>query len=266
MQRLRTFNRLGRVAATVIFLSACGGSGSSSSNVSVAPPPPEPETEIRRYELGDVVDFTGTLSITEGTTPPVVSDVTLRMEINSNTYTHEDKNVLAARSSLLVASTEEESVRTIHFWQEPNGALYDLTDEYGNFYRNSATNENGLLAVPVPAMAHAEEMLQFYTLYGGHTSGYITMGERAIRIAESETLSVPLGTFTVKAVTRTDDYHYASTYDDHKRDERIVDEQTWWIDAGKAIIKIHQVYSSYSSSGQLQSTMELDIEAIKASF
>ena len=251
-------------------VAACGGgSGGSSPSTSptpeppapVVPPSPEPPENLRIYAVGDRLEFSGTRSVSEGSGDPDEHAITAVVEFGVPTYTSGDKPVLAVDIVLDGVSDDFQEVYTVHIWQEPDGSAYDLTDEYGKYYRDSATNEDGIQAVPVPLIGFAEEYLQFYTMYGGNTSGPITMGERKIVVGSLDTVTVPAGTFEAQAVSRVDEYEYLTSFDDHKRDESVVEELIMWVSQEQGVIKIDRTYQQFSPNGLLQNTTRLMLEA-----
>ncbi|TGD73447.1 hypothetical protein E4634_10455 [Mangrovimicrobium sediminis] len=254
-------------------LTACsGGGGGSSTPVPEEPEvPPVPEEPvvpegIRVYQLGDTVDFSGTRSETPAGGQTTTGNVTAQLRFLPNVYSNDDKNVLAAELTVTVEGTGQEIVRTVHIWQEADGTLYDLTDLYGNFYTDAATNETGIIAVPLPLIPFTEVELSFYTMFGGNTSTPLTMGERSISMGEPLALSVPLGTFDTLPVTGVDDFEYLVSFDIYKRDQRIVDELTRWFSAAAGVVKWEQTTRRYSVNGNLEMTYELRLEAEATSF
>lgn len=250
-------------------VAACGGSGGSSTSTNptpepptpAVPPTPEPSEDLRIYAVGDQLEFSGTRSVSEGSGDPIEQAITAVAQLNEPTYTSGDKPVLAVDIVLDGASDDFQEAYTVHIWQEPDGSAYDLADEYGKFYRDSATNEDGILAIPLPLIGFAEEYLQFYTMFGGHTSGPITMGERKITVGSLDTVTVPAGTFEAQRVSRVDEYEYLTSFDDHKRDESVVEELIIWVSQEQGVIKIDRTYQQFTPSGSLQNTTRLMLEA-----
>ena len=269
----------------VLLLAGCGGgSGGSSSTVPVSgtepappvepapvePPPvepsPIPSDQIRVYQLGDVVEFSGTLSIEEAPNPATTADVMVRVEFIDNVYSREGKNVLGMQTTTTFVATGEQMETTRHIWQEENGALFDLTDEYGNYYMDSATNEYGIPSIPSPLIPFEQIECQCYIMYGGHTSGALAMGTRTILVGEQEDITVPLGAFAAYPVTQESEYTYTFSYDIFKRDDSVVVDETNWVSLEMGIVKIKGNYRRYSSTGKLISAETLDIEATKTNF
>ena len=255
---------------SVLVVAGCGG-GSGGDNNTEQPPVVEPPVtapeEVRLYQIGDVVEFSGTLSTAQSASPPVVSEIVSRVEFLDNVYSEEGKNVLAMRTTITVVTGGAETSATTHIWQETNGAIYDLTDLYGNYYLNSATNENGLLSVPVPIIDLSEEELQFYTMLGAPpASSPVTMGSRSIRVGNEESTTVPAGTFAAHPVVNLDDYSYLVTYDIYKKDQAITRDETNWVSKEKGIIKVTDIQKVYSSTGGLLSTTTLEMQATKFNF
>ena len=255
------------VVCWLVLLSGCGGGGGSSdSNDPILPADLVDPAQVRVYQIGDVIEFTGTISTEITPKAAVIHNVVARMEFLNNVYSLQDKNVLALKTTMSIEATGEEAATTIHIWQEANGALFDLNDQYGKYYLNSASNEYGIPSIPVTLMPFDYNEYQFYTLYGGNTSTPITLGGRSLRVGEEASVSVPAGTFVVYPVQRNDSYSYLLSFDDHKRDESIVDEVTHWVSPTRGLVKIQQHYRQYAPVGTLEETVLIELEATAFEF
>jgi hypothetical protein len=222
--------------------------------------------DVRLYQAGDFVEFSGTLTVSQPLIPLVASDVVVRMEFQDSAYAYEDKNVLAVNVTVTEKETAETAVATTHLWQESNGAFFDLVDEYGNYYMEAATTARGIPLATVPLVPYAQIVFPFYTMYGGHVSGFVTSGDRAITVAESQTISVPLGVFSTYPVTVEDHYSYSASYLDYKRDSSVTKTQTIWMSQAKGLVKKKEVVNKYSPTGKLEKTTTLELEAMRTNF
>lgn len=257
------------ILASVVHMQGCGGGGSGGdSDNSLVPeiPPLFDADNVRLYQLGDVVEFSGTLSCQEATAAPEVEDVRVRVEFMDNVYGHEGKDVLQVATNLTLDAIGEDITHSVHVWQEANGALFDSNNEFGHVYLDSAINENGLPSFPVPLMPMAEHQYQFFTVAGDHTSTLVTMGERSISVGEMVVLDGPNGPVDSYPVRRTDDYIYLLTYAEHKRDEQVVDELQQWVAPTLGVVKLIDVRRVFLPSGALKETCILDVEATSTNF
>lgn len=253
----------------VLLLAACGGSGGGGSSDPISEPEPTPPVtsdQIRVYQLGDVIEFSGTLSRVEAPNPATTGEVVVQVEFIDPIYSNADKNVLAMQTTTTFVGTGEQIKTTRHVWQEENGALFDLTDVYGNYYMDSATNEYGIPAIPSPLIPFEQIECQCYTMYGGNTSGPLTMGTRTILVGEQEEISIPLGAISAYPVSQNSEYTYVISYDIFKRDDSMVIDEVNWVSLDKGIVKTEGDYRRYSSTGKLISAVTLNIEVSSTNF
>ncbi|MEH6585805.1 MAG: hypothetical protein V7720_04560 [Halioglobus sp.] len=222
-----------------------------------------PSDQIRLYAAGDTVSFSGTLVDQQEFEAKVTTDVTARIEIVPATYTLAGKNVMAAQLTVLDLQGNEIMVRTTHYWQEAGGAFYDLTDDYGNYYRDAATNQSGLASIPAPLVPLSSSELQFNTL---SASAPLTEGTRTVEVGEAQAVSVPLASVSAYPVTISDSSSYLSAFGEFRRGEVVESEQLLWVSQVKGVIKSSVVQRRYSNIGKLQSTTTLELKAIGANF
>ena len=264
----------------VLLLAGCGGSGGGDgtapvTSVEPAEPtdaevpdevPPATTNQVRVYQLGDVVEFTGTLSADDAANPMNREAVNVRFEFIDNVYSEEGKTVLGLQTTTTLINTGEQIETLRHIWQEENGALFELTDVYGNYYMDSATNEHGIPWVPSPLVPFEQLECQCYTMYGGHTSTPLTMGTRSVVVGEQENTNTALGAVNTYPVSQNSEYSYLVSYDIYKRDESIVIDNVDWVSPELGIVKIRTVRQRYSGTGKLVSTETWELEAVKTSF
>ncbi len=224
------------------------------------------EQSVRLYQLGDRIEFDGEASLATGSGPAVVSAVSASLEFFEGSVEQADKNVLSLQLAVVDKASKEQSLSKGNVWQESNGALFELSDNYGNLYQDAATLDEGVLAVPVPLMPGDEQAFDVFTLFGGHTSGPITSGTRTITVGEQEVIVTGLGESEVYPVTIVDSYTYAYTYAEHQRDSTVEKIRTYWISQVKGILKIDEQVKMYNPNGKLETTTTLEIEATRVNF
>lgn len=237
-----------------------------SDNTAYLEPVFIPVDDIRAFQAGDTVKFSGRISLKTGDRPAQSGPVTVSTEYLPSNYAYLNKNLLAVRTTVASSQVSPEQVTVTDMWQEDNGARFDYRDEDGNAYLTAATNQYGLMSIPVPLIPSATAMIDFYTMFGGHTSGPITQGTRSILVGARETVTTPAGDFLAYPVTRKDTYEYLSTYADNKRGTRVVVSSKLWISPAKGAVKVDESLSEYSSSGVLLAQRILELEAVRFNF
>lgn len=225
-----------------------------------------PAEQIRLYAEGDSVNFSGSLSEKNEFKAEVVTKVTARLEILAASDSLVDKNVLAAKLTVVDQKGEELISGTTQYWQEEVGSFYDLTDEFGNEYRDASTNQPGLVSIPAPLVPSSSSELQFYTLSDGPIAAPLTAGTRKIDVGEYETLPVPLAPLEAYPVTVFDSRNYLTAFGEFRQDERVDREELLWVSQVKGVIKMRVVKSRFSRIGKLQSMVTLELEATGANF
>jgi hypothetical protein len=225
-----------------------------------------PSDYIRTFKAGDIVVYSGTYSAWSRSEQPRSSKVTVRQEYLPGTRTYLDKTVLKLRTTATFADTGEKQVVEQHVWQEDNGSLFELTDDYGNDYVTGAASEKGLLSIPVPLLAFYGTVINYYTMYGGSLSGPITEGTRSINVSEPEMAVVPLAEYRVYPVTQRDSYEYLYTYVDNKSGSRIIIDRDMWISPAKGSVKEVEVRRGYARTGTLETEVRWELVAAKINF
>lgn len=222
--------------------------------------------DIRRYKVGDVISFTGTVAVSNQAEPPRTSRVIVRQEYLPGTVSYQGKQVLTLRTITAYLETGEQQVSLQSVWQETNGALYELTDTYGNTYVVGTASEQGLLGVPVPLIPYDDVVINFYTMFGGSVTGPVTEGQRDIGVSALSTVTTPMGEYRAYPVSHTESYQYFFTYVDNKSGASIRIERDMWISPAKGLVKKIEIRRDYSRSGSLESETRLELHAIKANF
>ena len=225
-----------------------------------------PSEDIRTYRAGDMVVYSGTYSAWSSAGAVRGSAVTVRQDFLPGTRSYLDKVVLKVRTTTTLSDTGEKQVSEQHVWQETDGELFELTDEYGNDYVIGAASEKGLLSIPVPLVEFSDALINFYTMYGGPVSGPITEGVRSIAVSEPIVIQVPNAEYRVYPVTQRDSYEYLYTYVDHKSGSRVVIDRDMWVSPAKVIVKIMEVRRGYARSGALETEERWDLVAVKMNF
>jgi hypothetical protein len=225
-----------------------------------------PSDHIRTYQSGDVVVYSGTYSAWSSIGQPRSSNVTVRQEYLPGTHTYLDKNVLKLRTTTTFADTGETQVSEQHIWQEANGALFELTDDYGNDYVTGDASEKGLLSIPVPLEPFYSAVFDFYTMIGGPVSGPITDGARSVSVAEQQSVVVPRSEYQVYPVSQRDSYEYLYTYVDNKSGSEVVVDREMWISPAKGTVKKAELRRSYSRAGTLETEVRLELAAVKMNY
>jgi hypothetical protein len=239
---------------------------SSDDAVAYLQPDFIPSDHIRTYQAGDVVVYTGTYSAWSSVEQPRSSNVIVRQEYLPGSRTYLDKNVLKLRTTTTFADTGEKKVAEQHVWQEANGALFELTDDYGNDYVTGGAFEKGLLSIPVPLVAFYGAVINYYTMYGGSVSGPITEGVRTINVSEPEIVVVPRAEYRAYPVSQRDSYEYLFTYVDNKSGSRIIIDRDLWISPAKGAVKEVEVRRGYARSGTLETEVRWELAAEKLNF
>jgi hypothetical protein len=254
---------------TVVFvlfalLSACNGE--SNTVISIPPDPikPAPADYVRLYLLGDTVVFTGNITVSKIGVPTWTSPVEILVEILPGKLDYLDKTVFTVRRTTTFFQNGEQQIIEQNIWQESNGALFELSNEYGNEYVIGSASQKGLLAIQVPLIDFEEIKIDFFSMYGGHVSGPITEGNRVITSAPIQTINTVLGEYQVYQLTHQESYEYIFTYVDNKNGSVVVTERDMWISPDKGLLKSNELSRQYSSSGALQSQslLVLDIESM----
>lgn len=225
-----------------------------------------PVDHMRQYRPGDTVYLRGNIQIERQGEAVVYSAVTATVEYKAKDLSFEDKEILEAITTVTLKESGETLQSSYDFWQEADGSLFQLNDSYGNTYFTLGEDKYGLAAIWLPLRTSVSQMLMFYTMYGGHTSGPITQGTRSLVVEDQETVSVPLGTFPTYKLVQEDIYEYLFTYADRRSGTSIVEKQESWISLAKGAVQTKSTISEYSKTGQLEEKHILYLEAVRTNF
>lgn len=225
-----------------------------------------PADELRVYQVGELVRFSGTLEERNGWSEGDASAVSARLEFLEPVQTLAGKPVIAAR--LVVSDSDNGEVydQTVHFWQETGGEVFQLTDTYGNILLNNATNDEGVISIPVPLEPFHAEEVPFSAMWSGHTSTPLTSGSRSLEVGEPAVVSLLKGDFLAYPVVISDEQTYLVTYDEFKRDQVVKSDWILWVSQPRGVIKMEVERQVYSDSGALLTTRRLELEMIGSNF
>lgn len=225
-----------------------------------------PEDQIRRYEPGDMVYFEGSFASGAGLFPAGDDPVEGRLDIGATTLQHDGFAVMEGR--LRVSSLDGELLleASMRFWQDGLGGVHQLTDENGNVFLDTASNEQGIPCIPAPMEPFTSIEVVYSAMWGGHTTTPLTDGSRSIRVAETLPVSVPLGDFAANAVTVQDEYSYLVSFDDYKKGQTVKSERTLTVSQAKGLVRLDIDRQLYSDSGALLETLTLSLEAVGFNF
>lgn len=225
-----------------------------------------PLDHIRRYQAGDVVEYVGTVESWRKDEPEWRASVSVRQEYLPGKYSHLDKTVLTRNTTVTFSDSGEKQSTEQSMWQEDNGALFDLDDDYGNAYVSASGFEKGLASIPVPLIPLSERRFDFYTLAGGPVSGPVTQGHRSIVVSSVESIPLAIGEYEVYPVTQRDSYEFLFTYAENQRGSTVVIDRDMWISPAKGLVKTVETRRVYSRPGVLQSETRWELAACKLNY
>lgn len=219
---------------------------------------------LHPYLLSDTIVFSGSIIVSKPSVPTWTSPVKVLVELLPGKFDYLDKMVLTVRKTTTFFQTGKQQIIEQEIWQEPNGALFELSNEYGNEYVIGTASEKGLLAIPVPFIDFEEIKVDFFTMYGGHVSGPVTEGSRLITVAPLQTIATVLGEYQAYQLTHQESYKYLFTYVDNKSGSTVVTERKMWVSPEIGLLKSNVLSRQYSRSGvlQSQSLLKLNIESM----
>jgi hypothetical protein len=238
----------------------------ASDNIGYLEPDFIPSDHIRSYRAGDIVVYSGMVSLWNKNEVSRSTDVTVRQEYLPSTRTYLDKNVLTLGTTVTYIDTGEKQVSEQYIWQENHGALFELTDDYLNEYVTADAFDMGLLSIPVPLLPYYDVLVNFYTMYGGPVSGPVTGGVRAISVSGPMTVDTPMGEYFTYRVTQKDSFEYFFTYVDNKSGSTVSIDRSLWVSPAKGLVKRNEVRRVYASSGVLQSETRWELGAQRVNF
>ncbi|WJG10684.1 hypothetical protein [Aliiglaciecola sp. LCG003] len=220
-----------------------------------------PADEITHlYQIGDTIVFKGTVSLTKVGAPTNIMTIQVKQELLPSRIVYLDKSIMTLRTTTTFLDSGEQQVSQQDIWQEPTGALFELTDPDGKEIVIGSAFDKGLMALPEYSAAITEYQIKFYSIYGGPNSRPVTQGSRTITVAPQKTIFTPNGETLARKINHQETYEYLFTFADNKRSSYMVTERNMWISPSKGLIKKVEVVRNYSHSGVLQSTARWELE------
>ncbi|KAA1189220.1 hypothetical protein F0M18_16230 [Pseudohalioglobus sediminis] len=224
-----------------------------------------PEQQLRQYQPGDVVRFSGTLVSVEAG-KGVRQSVSARLAFAASDRVSDRGPLLSATLTLADADGEPLQSTTRFFTQSDAGALYQYTDRYGNELYDMAAAASGLLAIPVPLVEFASMEIPFAVMWGGHTSGPVALGDRGISVGQVTEIESAWGTTAVYPVSINDVYAYTTTYDVFKKGHAVTSDQVLWVSQVKGLVGLRVAESVFDANDRLLRSMTLELDAVGSNF
>ena len=251
------FLRTMLLSFALLMLSACG---SEIIDETTPPPLTRPTSQIRLYQLGDMLEFSGDVRISKRDEPIFMSAVTVVAEFKPGRLHYQDKKIFTLRTITTFLATGERQIDTQDMWQEADGELFELSNAYGNEYVIGTAFEKGLRAVPAPLVASDKKTIDFFTVYGGAASGPITEGKREISVDATQMIDTPLGHYQANQINHKESYKYLFTYANNKRGKTVETDRKLWVSPDTGIVKKSEVRRILSASGALLSESKWMLE------
>lgn len=249
----------------LVFMSSCGG---NSDTISDFVPETPVRQDLRIYLAGDYSIFTGTVSVIINGEITRESPVEVIEEFLSGKRIYLDKIILTRITKTRFLETGEEQITEQSLWQETNGEMFELTNEYGNEYVIDNAFDRGLLNIPSLTLVNGTEhqQISFHTMYGGSVSGPVTEGEREITLAPIENIEVGSNQYQAFPLIHKHTYKYLFTYVDNKSGSSVVIDRNLWVSLNKGLVRRVEVEREYSRFGVLQSETHWDLELESTNF
>ncbi len=214
-----------------------------------------PEDIVLRVFLpGDIVEYAGTISW-DGFFGIESYDITVRHEFFESGYSHQDKNVMARRDTVTYLVDGDSFSSTFHFWQESNGAWFNLVDSDGDFYFDTGEGSLGLQVIPAPLVPFSNIIRQFQFVDGPDAAIAITMGTASTLVSDREIVATPLGNLTAIRVFTEDRYEFLRSFGNRRRGDTDVNQETVWISPTHGVVRVEGDERSYTPLGSLDDNL-----------
>jgi hypothetical protein len=221
---------------------------------------------IRRQQAGDVVEFEGTLETLQSGEEAVSLNVKVRDEYANGSTSSADVPALTVTRTTTEVASAAAIVTETSFWQDASGTFYDLTDEYGNAYQTVATSEPWVQSIPSPTELAETREIDYYIMYGGHTTGPVIEGTRLIKRFDLESAEQNATDYPVYRVLISDNYRYLVTFADSRRGESIVTQTELWVSPAKGVVKSVTNLREFANTGFLQREQTLSLDMVRTNY
>lgn len=225
-----------------------------------------PEQEVRRYMPGDSVRFEGVISGDESLFPVGGTDVSALMDVLATNREQDGFPVLEGRLTVYEGEQHLQHQWSVSFWQDDQGGLHTLTDEYGNLLLNTSANQGGVVFFPAPLESFSALDMTYAAMWGGHTSTPITDGDRSITVGAPALKLLPAGNSMVYPVTVIDEISYLVSYADYNKGQSLEREYNLMVSREKGLVSLNVSQLHFSRTGVLLDTFKLSLDAVNFNF
>jgi hypothetical protein len=218
---------------------------------------------LRTFREGDVIRYTGTISSGAPDGSMSTAKVKALREFFETENKVNDFNVMLHQLTLRLKSDGSEFPEASYYWQDPDGAWYDLSDTGGNFIIDPSTKEFGALSYPSPLINRTDRTFRLQLVTPDNIRNAIASAVLRLRVTGPRQVVVPLGTFRAYKVSSTIDLEILVG---SSAGTMVNLEQVHWVVPHIGPVKTQLLQKNVDSRGNDLGTFGSDLEAISINF
>lgn len=218
---------------------------------------------LRTFREGDIITYNGTIS--SGAPDGSVSKAKVKAvrEFFETENTVNNFKVMLHQLTLRLKSDGSEFPEASYYWQDPDGAWYDLSDTGANFIIDPRTTEFGAVGYPSPLIPGTDQTFRLQLVPPNDIRNPIASAKFRLRVSSPKPVVVPLGTFQAYKVSSTIDLEILVG---SSAGTTVNLEQTHWVVPHIGPVKTESLQKTFDPRGADLGTFGSELEAISINF
>ena len=219
--------------------------------------------DLRVFEEGDRIKYRGIISLEQPDGSQASAEVKGTREFFATENQVDETPVMLHQFTIRLDSDGSEYPEASFYFQDEDGAWFDVSDTGGNFIANRATRQFGVLGYPSPLTPTDDQTIQFSLVSAQDLSITIATGTLTLNVSKPRRIVVPLGAFRAFRVTSTMDLDVVIG---ESAGTRLKVVQKHWVVPHVGPVKVEFSQRTYDSRGNYAGTYASEFEATTINF
>ena len=218
---------------------------------------------LRDFREGDIIRYNGSISYGDANGSVDTARVKAVREFFETENVVDGFKVYLHQLILRLKSDGSEFQEASFYWQDGDGAWFDLSDTGGNFIIDPRTSKFGVISYPSPLIPRTDKTFKVQLAAPTDLRSPIASAKLRLRVSGPSRVVVPLGTFQAYKVSSTIDLEVLVG---SSAGTMINVEQAHWVVPHIGPVKTEFLQRSYDARGADLGTFGSDLEAISINF
>jgi hypothetical protein len=218
---------------------------------------------LRSFEEGDRIKYTGSISSTAPDGTLTTAKVTAVREFFETDNVVDGFSVMLHELTLRLKSDGSEYPEASYYWQDGNGAWFDLSDTGGNFILDPRTKKFGVIGYPSPLIPRSNQTFRLQLVAPDNIRNPIADVTFKLAVSDLTRVVVPLGSFRAYKVSSTIDLEILAG---SSAGTRVNLEQAHWVVPHIGPVKTELLQQNLDPRGADLGTFSSELEAVSINF